>query len=76
MSGFDGSVVNAWSGTFTQPASFGTTPPALESVALALTSGNSVGGGSGTPTAGNWLFCITGMNEQATTSGFTVACQR
>ena len=41
---------------------------------LALDAGTSVGGGSGTPTAGNWLICLAGMNEQATTSGFTVGC--
>lgn len=65
-------VVNQWAGTFTQPTAFGTTPSALQSTVIALDSGTSVGGGSGTPTAGNWLFCITGMNEQFTTSGFTV----
>ena len=67
------SVVNAWSGTFTQPTAFGTMPPALESVVITLNSGSSVGGGSGTPTAGNWLITLVAMNEHATTSGCTVA---
>jgi hypothetical protein len=66
------SVVNQWAGTFNQPSSFANTSPALQSVVVALTAGNSVGGGSGTPTAGNWLFCLVAMNEAATTSGFTV----
>jgi hypothetical protein len=65
-------VPNQWAATFTQPTSFGTTPPALQSVVVALTPANSVGGGTGTPTAGNWLFCLAGMNEQASKPGFTV----
>ena len=67
------SIVNQWASSFTQAATFGTTAPALQSITLALTVGNSVGGGSGTPTAGNWLFCLVGMNEHLATSGFTVA---
>ena len=39
---------------------------------IPLNSSTNVGSGSGTPTAGNWLIVITGMNEQAATSGFTV----
>ena len=68
-----GTVVNQWAATFTQPTSFGTTPPALESVVVALNNSTSVGGGTGTPAAGNWLFCMVAMNESATTAGFTVA---
>ena len=64
--------VNAWKGTFAQPAAFGTMPPALQSSVIALTPATSVGSGSGYPTAGNWLFAITGMNEQSATAGFTV----
>jgi hypothetical protein len=67
-------AVNQWSATFAQPAAFGNTPPALQSAVVALTPGNSVGGGSGTPAAGNWLFCMTGMNEQSAAAGFTVGC--
>ncbi len=32
---------------------------------MALTPANSVGGGTGTPTAGNWLIAITGWNQNA-----------
>ena len=67
------SVPNQWASTFVQPASFGTTPPALQSLVIPLNNSTSVGGGSGTPAAGNWLVCMVSMNEQATTSGFTVA---
>jgi hypothetical protein len=65
-------IVNQWAGTFTQPVAFGTTPSALQSLVIPLDSGTNVGSGSGTPTAGNWLVAITGMNEQATSSGFTI----
>ena len=70
--GLDGKRGKRMVGDVHPAVTFGTTPPALQSIPLALTAGTSVGGGSGTPTAGNWLFCITGMNEQATTAGFTV----
>ena len=56
-------VVNQWAGTFAQPSSFGSMPPALQSTVIALDSGTSVGGGTGTPTAGNWLFCLSGWNQ-------------
>lgn len=56
-------VVNQWAATFAQPASFGTTPPALQSTVIALAPATSVGGGSGTPTPGNWLVCIAGWNQ-------------
>lgn len=67
-------IANQWALTFNQPASFGLTPPALQSTVIALTPANSVGGGSGTPTAGNWLFCISGWNQnQVTASTHAVA---
>jgi Concanavalin A-like lectin/glucanases superfamily len=69
------SVVNQWQGTFAQPASFQTMPPALQSVNVQLIPANSVGGGSGTPTAGNWLVTLVGVNEQSATAGFTVGCK-
>jgi len=65
-------AVNQWAATFYQPSGFGTTPPALQSVVVPLDLAYSVGGGSGTATAGNWLFCLVGMNEQFTTSGYTI----
>ena len=58
-------LVNQWSGTFSQTLTFGTTAPELQSTPIALTSGTSVGGGSGTPTAGNWLICIIGWNQKS-----------
>lgn len=66
------SVTNQWQGVFSQPAAFQTTPPALQSVDVQLNVANSVGGGSGTATAGNWLVVLVGMNEQSATSGYTV----
>lgn len=56
-------VVNQWAGTFAQPATTANTPPALQSLVVALDPAASVGPGSGTPTAGNWLFCISGWNQ-------------
>jgi len=56
-------VVNQWAATFTQPGSFGPTPPALQSTVITLNSSTSVGGGSGIPTPGNWLFCLAGWNQ-------------
>ena len=61
-------VVNQWAATFAQPASFGPTPPALQSTVIALNSSTSVGGGSGTPSEGNWLFCICGWNQAGLTA--------
>jgi hypothetical protein len=58
-------VVNQWSGTFAQPAVFGPMPPALQSTVIALTPASSVGGGTGTPTPGNWLFCVQGWQQEA-----------
>ena len=61
-------IVNEWSGTFSQPSSFQSMPPALQSTVIALDSGTSVGGGSGTPTEGNWLICIAGWNQNGLTA--------
>ena len=65
-------ISNQWAATFSQPVSFQLMPPALQSVVVPLDSGSSVGGGSGTPTAGHWLFCLVAMNEPSTAAGFTV----
>lgn len=56
-------VTNQWAATFSQPAVFGNMPPALQSVVVPLAVSNSVGGGSGTSTAGNWLFCLVTSNQ-------------
>ena len=63
MSALAVSVTNQWSATAVQPSSTGITPSTLQSVVLPLTLANSVGGGTGIPTAGNWLVCITGWNQ-------------
>lgn len=65
-------VVNAWKATFAQPSSSGPVPPALQSLNVLLDSGSSVGGGSGTPTAGNWLFALVGWNQDDGLPAMTV----
>jgi hypothetical protein len=55
-------VVNQWAGTLAQPPVFASVPAPCASVVVALDEASSVGGGSGTPTAGNWLFCIAAWN--------------
>ena len=65
-------LVNQWSGTFSQPVTFGNTPPELESVVVGLTVANAAGFGSGVPTPGNWLFAIVGWNQQNTPGSVTV----
>jgi len=57
------SVVNQWQGTVAQNPVFGPSLPALAGVTLPLTPASSVGGGSGTATAGNWLFAICGWRQ-------------
>ena len=61
-------VVNQWAADAAQPSSFQSMPPALQSTVIVLDSGTSVGGGSGTPTPGNWLFCIAGWNQDGLTA--------
>lgn len=67
-------AVNSWAGTFAQPSAFGPVPPALQSTVIALDSGTSVGGGSGTPSAGNWLFCIAGWNQAGIAAATVADC--
>jgi len=57
------SVVNQWSGSIGQGTTFTTITSALQSCVIQLDSGSSVGGGSGTPTAGNWLFVIASWTQ-------------
>jgi Concanavalin A-like lectin/glucanases superfamily len=64
-------VVNQWAATFSQPSAFGPTPPALQSTVVALNPGTSAGGGSGYPSAGNWLFCVAGWQQANTASPVT-----
>jgi hypothetical protein len=53
-----GTVVNQWAGGYAQGTTIATLVPVLQSCVVPLTSASSVGGGSGTPTAGNWLFTV------------------
>jgi hypothetical protein len=66
-------VVNEWAGTFTQPSQWGNTPPQLQNVMVMLDPASSVGGGSGTPSAGNWLWCVASWTQEAGTDPVTVA---
>lgn len=55
-------IANQWAGSYFQPV----TPPcgpAMQSVVIQLDSGTSVGGGTGTSTAGNWLFAVVGWQQ-------------
>jgi Concanavalin A-like lectin/glucanases superfamily len=51
-------VVNQWSNSYGQGTTFTSITSALQSCVVPLTAAYSVGTGSGTPTAGNWLFTI------------------
>lgn len=56
-------VVNQWAGTLAQNPVFGPSLPAISDVVVSLTLADSVGGGSGIPTAGNWLFAVAGWRQ-------------
>jgi hypothetical protein len=63
-----GSVVNVWSRGYGRPP--GEAPsPAVSPLALELDSATSVGGGSGTPTSGNWMFAVVAWRQDAGTAG-------
>ena len=56
-------VVNQWSNSYGQGASFTSVTSGLQSCVTPLTPAYSVGPGSGTPTAGNWLFAIASWTQ-------------
>ena len=56
-------VVNQWANCYGQGTTFTSITSALQSCVVPLTAGYSVGGGSGTPTEGNWLFCIASWTQ-------------
>jgi len=56
-------IVNQWANSYGQGTTFGSTTSALQSCVVPLNLANSVGVGSGTPTAGNWLFCIASWTQ-------------
>ena len=57
------SVLNQWSNSIGQGTTFTSILPALQSCVLQLDSTYNVGGGSGTPSAGSWLFVIASWTQ-------------
>ena len=56
-------VVNQWANNYGQGTTFTTITSALQSCVVPLNLGYSVGTGSGTPSEGNWLFCIVSWTQ-------------
>ena len=56
-------VVNQWANSYGQGTTFASITSALQSCVVGLTPDFSVGVGSGTPTPGNWLFCIASWTQ-------------
>ena len=56
-------MVNQWANSYGQGDTFGATTPSIQSCVVPLDLANSVGTGSGTPTAGNWLFAIASWTQ-------------
>lgn len=63
MGALTASVVNSWANSVGQGTTFSTLLPTLQSCVVQLDSTYNVGGGSGTPTAGNWLFVIASWTQ-------------
>jgi hypothetical protein len=66
--------VNQWTGTVTHSPVWGPSLPGLASCVVNLTPASSTGLGTGTPTAGNWLFVIAGWNAAAGPATVNVGC--
>lgn len=62
---FPAGVVNQWVNKVTQSVTWGQSLPGIASANVPLTPASSTGLGSGTPTEGNWLFCVAGWNAGA-----------
>jgi len=71
---FPAQPVNQWAGTVTHSPSWGDDLPGNASCVIPLTPANSVGTGTGTPTAGNWLFALVGWNAAAGVATINVGC--
>ena len=71
---FPAGVVNQWAGTVTHSPAWGPSLPGLASCVIDLTPANSVGGGTGTPVQGNWLFVLAGWNAAAGEATVNVGC--
>ena len=62
-------IVNQWAGRYGQGTTFTTVTSALQSCVVPLTHATSVGGGTGVPTAGNWLFVISSWTQLPSATG-------
>lgn len=56
-------IANQWASGYAQGTTMATLVPLLQSCVVPLTSAYSVGSGSGTPTAGNWLFTLVSWTQ-------------
>ena len=68
-------VVNQWAATIAQPSTFGYVPPADQSAVIPLTLATSVGGGSGIPSQGNFLFAAVGWRQMPGAGPVTISVQ-
>lgn len=68
-------VVNQWAGDLAQNPQFGASLPAAPTCNVPLTLAYSVGGGSGVPTPGNWLFTAVGWRQDPGIPGITISVQ-
>ena len=59
-------VVNQWAATTPHNPVFGPSLPLNASTVIPLDPASSVGGGSGVPTPGNWLFTVIGWHAAQT----------
>jgi hypothetical protein len=66
-------VLNQWAGVTTQNPVFGPSLPANASTVVPLAPSSSVGGGTGTATAGNWLFAVVGWHAAPGSPPVTVS---
>lgn len=66
-------VVNQWAGKIEQNPLFGQAVPGACSVVVPLDLASSVGGGSGVPGQGNWLFAIAGWQQDPGLTGVTIS---
>jgi hypothetical protein len=66
-------VVNQWAGTIAHGPAFAPAAPPSSPVQVTLNHASSVGGGTGIPTQGNWLFVCAGWRQDPGATGVTVA---
>lgn len=68
-------VVNQWANGYAQGTTMSTLVPLLQSCVVPLTSEYSAGSGSGTPTAGNWLFTLASWTQDPALADVHVGVQ-